>query len=62
MAVHGRGFLLGIEFVDKAAAIHQKLLEHKIITGTSSDPKVLRILPPLCLQTAEVDLFINALK
>jgi acetylornithine aminotransferase/acetylornithine/N-succinyldiaminopimelate aminotransferase len=62
VAVHGRGFLLGIEFVDKAAAVHQKLLEHKIITGTSSDPKVLRLLPPLCLQTAEVDLFINALK
>ncbi|HSK64766.1 MAG TPA: aspartate aminotransferase family protein [Pyrinomonadaceae bacterium] len=61
MAVHGRGFLLGIEFVDKAAPVHQKLLERKIITGTSSDPKVLRLLPPLCLQTAEVDLFVSAL-
>lgn len=62
VAVHGRGFLLGIEFADKAAPFHQKLLERKIITGTSSDPKVLRLLPPLCLQTAEVDLFIEALK
>lgn len=62
VAVHGRGFLLGIEFGDKAAPVHQKLLERKIITGTSSDPKVLRLLPPLCLQTAEVDLFIEALK
>jgi acetylornithine/N-succinyldiaminopimelate aminotransferase len=62
VAVHGRGFLLGIEFVDKAAPVHQKLLEQKIITGTSSDPKVLRLLPPLNLQTAEVDLFIKALK
>ena len=62
VAVHGRGFLLGIEFADKAAPVHQKLLERKIITGTSSDPKVLRLLPPLILQKAEVDLFIAALK
>ena len=61
VAVHGRGFLLGIEFADKAAPVHQKLLEQKIITGTSSEPKVLRLLPPLCLQTAEIDLFVSAL-
>jgi acetylornithine aminotransferase/acetylornithine/N-succinyldiaminopimelate aminotransferase len=61
MAVHGRGFLLGIEFEEKAAAIHQKLLERKIITGTSSNPKVLRLLPPLCLREAGVDLFVSAL-
>ncbi len=62
VAVHGKGFLLGIEFAEKAAPVHQKLLEKKIITGTSSDPKVLRLLPPLCLQTAEVDLFVSALE
>lgn len=62
VAVHGRGFLLGIEFADKASQVHEKLLERKIITGTSSNPNVLRLLPPLCLQTAEVDLFIDALK
>jgi acetylornithine aminotransferase/acetylornithine/N-succinyldiaminopimelate aminotransferase len=62
VAVHGRGFLLGIEFAEKAAPVHQKLLERKIITGTSSDPKVLRLLPPLCLQKAEVDLFVSALE
>jgi acetylornithine aminotransferase/acetylornithine/N-succinyldiaminopimelate aminotransferase len=62
VAVHGRGFLLGIEFAEKAAPVHQMLLERKIITGTSSDPKVLRLLPPLCLQKAEVDLFVSALE
>ncbi|HEX5887354.1 MAG TPA: aspartate aminotransferase family protein [Pyrinomonadaceae bacterium] len=61
VAVHGRGFLLGIEFADKAAPVHQKLLGRKIITGTSSNPSVLRLLPPLSLQTAEVDLFVSAL-
>jgi acetylornithine/N-succinyldiaminopimelate aminotransferase len=59
--VHGRGFLLGIEFADKAKPIHEALLERKIITGTSSDPKVLRLLPPLCLGREEVDLFVEAL-
>ncbi|MCA1576512.1 MAG: aspartate aminotransferase family protein [Acidobacteria bacterium] len=62
VAVHGRGFLLGIEFGQKAALVHQALLERKIITGTSSNPNVLRLLPPLCLQTAEVDLFVSALQ
>ncbi len=62
VAVHGKGFLLGLEFADKAKAIHEALLERRIITGTSSDPKVLRLLPPLCLQKAEVDLFVDALR
>ena len=61
VAVHGVGFLLGIEFAEKAAPMHQQLLERKIITGTSSNPRVLRLLPPLCLQEAEVDLFVSAL-
>ncbi len=60
--VHGRGFLLGLEFADKAKPIHEALLENKIITGTSSDPKVLRLLPPLCLKREEVDLFIEELR
>jgi acetylornithine aminotransferase/acetylornithine/N-succinyldiaminopimelate aminotransferase len=62
VAVHGRGFLLGLEFPEKAAPIHKALLEQKIITGTSSDPKVLRLLPALCLQREEIDLFVQALK
>jgi acetylornithine/N-succinyldiaminopimelate aminotransferase len=60
--VRGRGFLLGLEFRDKAAAIHKALLERKIVTGTSSDPNVLRLLPPLCLQQYEADLLVTALQ
>ena len=59
--VHGKGFLLGLEFADKAKLIHEALLERKIITGTSSDAKVLRLLPPLCLGKDEVDLFVKSL-
>jgi acetylornithine aminotransferase/acetylornithine/N-succinyldiaminopimelate aminotransferase len=60
--VRGLGFLLGIEFADKAAATHKALLDRHIITGTSSDPNVLRLLPPLCLLNQEVDLFVETLK
>jgi acetylornithine/N-succinyldiaminopimelate aminotransferase len=59
--VHGRGCLLGLEFAGAAKPIHEALLEKRIITGTSSDPKVLRLLPPLTLSISEVDLFIEAL-
>ncbi len=62
LRVRGLGFLLGIEFKGKAAPVHQALLEKKIITGTSSDTHVLRLLPPLCLKAEEVDLFVEALE
>ncbi len=60
--VRGLGFLLGLEFGNKAAPIHKGLLERHVITGTSSDPNVLRLLPPLCLKASEVDLFMEELK
>src|SRR6266550_9530092 len=60
-SVRGLGFLLGLEFADKAKPLHEALLNRRIITGTSSDPKVLRLLPPLCLKREEVDLFVDAL-
>jgi acetylornithine aminotransferase/acetylornithine/N-succinyldiaminopimelate aminotransferase len=60
--VHGHGLLLGLEFVDAAKTVHEGLLAQRIITGTSSDPKVLRLLPPLCLQKKDVDLFIDGLR
>jgi len=59
--VRGKGFLLGIEFAGNAKPVHEALLERKIITGTSSDPNVLRLLPPLCLKETEVDLFVEKL-
>ena len=62
VSVEGAGFLLGIRFESKATDIHKCLLERGVITGTSSDPKVLRLLPPLCLRLEDVDLFIEALR
>ena len=61
-ATRGRGLLLGVEFREPVAASVQKsLLERRIITGTSSDARVLRLLPPLCLTIEEADLFVEAL-
>ena len=61
--LRGRGLLLGIEFKEESAArVHKALLERHIITGTSSDARVLRLLPPLCLKREEVELFVDALR
>jgi acetylornithine/N-succinyldiaminopimelate aminotransferase len=61
--VRGCGLLLGIEFKTAiSSAVQKSLLDKKIITGTSSDPHVLRLLPPLCLKQEEVNLFIEALR
>ncbi|MDQ3653064.1 MAG: aspartate aminotransferase family protein [Acidobacteriota bacterium] len=61
--VRGRGFLLGVEFAEPiAASVQKKLLEHHIITGTSSDARVLRLLPPMCLKMEEGDLFVASLR
>lgn len=63
VALRGRGLLLGVEFEEPVAAKVQKaLLERRIITGTSSDARVLRLLPPLCLTREEVKSFVEALK
>lgn len=59
--LRGKGGLLGIEFAENCKPFHAKLLENKIITGTSSDPNVLRLLPPLCVKREEIDLLIEVL-
>jgi acetylornithine aminotransferase/acetylornithine/N-succinyldiaminopimelate aminotransferase len=61
VSIRGRGFLLGLEFANAAKPIHEALLAKKIITGTSSDAKVLRLLPPLCLGKNEADLLVDSL-
>ena len=62
VALRGKGGLLGIEFAENCKPIHQKLLENNIITGTSSNPKVLRLLPPLSVKKEEIDLMMDVLQ
>ncbi|HZB43714.1 MAG TPA: aminotransferase class III-fold pyridoxal phosphate-dependent enzyme, partial [Pyrinomonadaceae bacterium] len=62
-ALRGRGLLLGVEFTEPIASdVQRALLKRRIITGTSSDPHVLRLLPPLCVSVEEARLFVEALQ
>ena len=52
--IRGMGLLLGLVCDRPAREIQTTLLEQDILTGTSSDPDVLRLLPPLVLQAGQV--------
>jgi acetylornithine/succinyldiaminopimelate/putrescine aminotransferase len=51
-SVRGRGLLLGRELASgvPARAVRDLLLEAGVLVGTSADPSVLRLLPPLTLK------------
>jgi acetylornithine/succinyldiaminopimelate/putrescine aminotransferase len=53
--IQGMGLLLGLVCDRPAIEVRDALLEHDILTGTSGDPNVLRILAPLVLQAKHVD-------
>ncbi len=59
--VHGKGMLLGIELDIPSKQVQTILLKEKIITGTSSNIQVLRIMPPLIITKKETLLFIKKL-
>lgn len=59
--VQGRGFLLGLRCRLPATQVQAALLERDILVGTSSDPAVVRLLPPLCLESQHVDALVDAL-
>jgi acetylornithine/succinyldiaminopimelate/putrescine aminotransferase len=54
-AIQGAGFLLGLRTARPAKEIHAELLKRNILTGTSGDPHVVRILAPYVLQSEHVD-------
>ncbi|MEM1440498.1 MAG: aminotransferase class III-fold pyridoxal phosphate-dependent enzyme [Pseudomonadota bacterium] len=53
-AVQGRGLLLGLRCKLPAAQVRDALLERGILTGTSGDPHVLRLLPPLTIVERDI--------
>jgi acetylornithine/N-succinyldiaminopimelate aminotransferase len=61
VAIHGKGCLLGIEFDGPCSPAHKKLLAENIITGTSSNPNVLRLLPPMCVSVDEINMLVEVL-
>ena len=61
-SVQGRGLLLGLRLDRPAAEVQRALFRRHILTGTSSDPAVLRLLPPLSFSAAEADLLLDGLR
>jgi acetylornithine/succinyldiaminopimelate/putrescine aminotransferase len=59
--IQGMGLLLGLVCDRPAVEVRDALLDHDILTGTSSDPEVVRILAPLVLQGKQVDHLAQAL-
>jgi acetylornithine/N-succinyldiaminopimelate aminotransferase len=57
----GAGFLTGLKLNRPAKDVQAELLEVGILAGTSSDPAVLRLLPPFILEEQHVDLLRDAL-
>ena len=62
VGVQGAGFLIGLKTKPPAAYVRDALLRSGILTGTSTDPHVLRLLPPFILEEKHVTLLLQALQ
>jgi acetylornithine/N-succinyldiaminopimelate aminotransferase len=60
-SVQGLGFLMGFRCTRNARQVRDELLARNILTGTSADPSVLRLLPPLILEQQHVQQLIDSL-
>jgi acetylornithine/succinyldiaminopimelate/putrescine aminotransferase len=59
--IQGVGFLLGLKTSRPAKEVQAALLAKNILTGTSADPHVVRLLPAYIMNEAHVDLLAEAL-
>jgi acetylornithine/succinyldiaminopimelate/putrescine aminotransferase len=60
--VSGRGLLLGLHLGRAATGVQRALFDHRILTGTATDPEVLRLLPPLSFSRDEADILLTGLR
>lgn len=60
--VSGRGLLLGLDCGPHAAALKKALLDARILVGGSSDPAVLRLMPPLTLTDGAIDALLASVR
>lgn len=61
--IKGRGLMLGLEFDFPISELRRTLIhKHHIFTGSSKNPNLLRILPPLTIQKKHIDRFFKALE
>ncbi|MDY8138052.1 aspartate aminotransferase family protein [Aquimarina sp. 2201CG5-10] len=61
--IKGKGLMLGLEFDFEVNQLRKKLIyDEHIFTGGAMNKKLLRILPPLNIETTAIDQFIKALQ
>jgi acetylornithine/N-succinyldiaminopimelate aminotransferase len=60
-SIQGDGFLLGLRTSRPAQGIVEELLARGILAGTSGDPDIVRLLPPLVLEETHVEALAKAL-
>jgi acetylornithine/N-succinyldiaminopimelate aminotransferase len=61
VGTQGAGLLLGLRTSRPAKDIQAELLRQGILTGTSADPNVLRILAPFTIESEHVEQLRDAL-
>lgn len=59
--IQGKGFLLGLKCSRPAKAVQSELLARNLLTGSSADPNVVRLLPPYVMQQSHVDELLTGL-
>ena len=59
--IQGAGFLTGLRTRRPAREVQKELLDRDILTGTSGDPHVVRILAPYVLEASHIDALRDAL-
>jgi len=57
--VRGEGYLIGVKVDGLAANLQKQLFNRGVLAGTSDDPSILRLMPPLILNDAHIDYFVE---
>ena len=60
VSIRGRGCLIGIELDVPVGPVVTLLRERGVLTGSSSDPKTMRLMPPLNISDEEIATFVDA--
>ena len=61
LPTQGRGLLLGFRTPRPAADVQKALFARRLLVGTSADPSVIRLMPPLTLSSGEAMLLLDAI-
>ncbi len=60
-SIQGEGLLLGLRTRRPAGEVQRELLARGFLVGTSADPHVVRLMPPLVIEAADVEALARAL-